>query len=158
MGSEMCIRDRVFDQKGKTVVPFNPKPVRRVVSSSVAKTLSEMLVSVVSTEGTARQARLDGFAVAGKTGTTQKIIDGRYSNRHHVASFVGYFPAEDPSVVITVVVDEPKMKKGLLGYGGSVAAPSFRRVGERIIGYLGLEPKNEIPNLISGKVNGVSAL
>ncbi len=150
--------ERVFDQKGKTVVPFNPKPVRRVVSSSVAKTLSEMLVSVVSTEGTARQARLDGFAVAGKTGTTQKIIDGRYSNRHHVASFVGYFPAEDPSVVITVVVDEPKMKKGLLGYGGSVAAPSFRRVGERIIGYLGLEPKNEIPNLISGKVNGVSAL
>lgn len=150
--------ERVFDQRGKTVVPFNPKPVRRVVSSSVAKTLSEMLVSVVSTEGTARQARLEGFAVAGKTGTTQKIIEGRYSNRHHVASFVGYFPAENPSIVITVVVDEPKMKKGLLGYGGSVAAPSFKRVGEKIIGYLGIKPKEQTKDLASGQMNGVSAL
>ena len=81
-----------------------------------------MLKSVVTKEGTARRAEIEGFSVAGKTGTTQKLIDGKYSNRHHVASFVGYFPASEPKVVITVVVDEPKMKKGLLGYGGVVAA------------------------------------
>ncbi|MFL2938737.1 MAG: penicillin-binding transpeptidase domain-containing protein [Opitutales bacterium] len=85
-------------------------------------------------------------------------MEGRYSNRHHVASFVGYFPAENPSIVITVVVDEPKMKKGLLGYGGSVAAPSFKRVGEKIIGYLGIKPKEQTKDLASGQMNGVSAL
>jgi cell division protein FtsI (penicillin-binding protein 3)/stage V sporulation protein D (sporulation-specific penicillin-binding protein) len=132
---------RVFDQSGKTVVPFDPKPVRKVISSVVSRKLSEMLVSVVSKEGTARRAAIEGFAVAGKTGTTQKLIDGKYSNRHHVASFVGYFPAHNPKVVITVVVDQPKMKKGLLGYGGVVAAPSFQRVGKRIISYWGLKPQ-----------------
>ena len=78
--------------------------------------------------------------MAGKTGTTQKIIDGKYSNRHHVASFAGYFPAENPSIMITIVVDEPKMKDGRLGYGGSVAGPSFQNIGKQIISYLGLKP------------------
>ena len=132
---------RVFDKSGKTVVPFDPKPVRKVISSTVSSKLSKMLVSVVSSEGTARRAAIEGFSVAGKTGTTQKLIDGKYSNRHHVASFVGYFPAHDPKVVITVVVDQPKMKKGLLGYGGVVAAPSFNRVGKGIISYWGLKPQ-----------------
>lgn len=134
---------RVFDNTGKTIVPFDPKPVRKVISSSVSRKLSQMLVSVVSNEGTARRAVIEGFSVAGKTGTTQKIIEGKYSNRHHVASFVGYFPANDPRVVITVVVDEPKMKKGFLGYGGVVAAPSFQRVGEGIISYWGLKPESK---------------
>jgi len=131
---------RVFDHEGKTVVPFDPQVKRRVVGSDVAQSLSEMLVSVVSNEGTARQAKISGFEVAGKTGTTQKLIDGRYSNQHHVASFVGYFPASDPRILATIVVDEPKMKKGRLGYGGSVAAPSFGRIGRKIIASLGLKP------------------
>ena len=134
---------RVFDNTGKTIVPFDPKPVRKVISSSVSRKLSQMLVSVVSNEGTARRAVIEGFSVAGKTGTTQKIIEGKYSNRHHVASFVGYFPANDPRVVITVVVDEPKMKKGFLGYGGVVAAPSRQRVDEGIISYWGLKPESK---------------
>ena len=101
--------NRIFDSAGKTVVSFSPKPVRRVLSSAVSAKLNRMLVSVVGDEGTARRAKIQGFDVAGKTGTTQKIIDGRYSNRHHVASFSGYFPANDPKVAITIVVDEPKM-------------------------------------------------
>ena len=135
--------NRVFDEKGKTVVSFDPKPVRRVVSAQVSRDVSNMLVDVVSAEGTARQAIIEGFQVAGKTGTTQKIIDGKYSNRHHVASFSGYFPADNPAVMITIVVDEPKMKKGRLGYGGSVAGPSFQRIGKQIISYLGLKPVNK---------------
>jgi len=131
---------RIFDQRGKTVVSFNPKPIRRVVSSSVTRSVTEMLVSVVSVEGTAKQARIEGFEVAGKTGTTKKLIEGQYSNRHHVASFVGFFPAKDPRIVMTIVVDEPKMKPGLTGYGGTVAAPAFQRVGKKIIAYLGLKP------------------
>ena len=132
---------RVFDDEGKTIVPFGSQLRRRVVGGDVAEKISSMLAAVVSQEGTARQARISGFDVAGKTGTTQKIIDGRYSNQHHVASFVGYFPEKNPQILITVVVDEPKMKTGRLGYGGSVAGPSFKRVGTKIIGYLGLKPK-----------------
>jgi len=135
--------NRVFDEKGKTVVSFDPKPVRRVVSAEVARNVSNMLVDVVSPEGTAKQAIIEGFQVAGKTGTTQKIIDGKYSNRHHVASFSGYFPADNPAVMITIVVDEPKMTKGRLGYGGSVAGPSFQRIGKQIISYLGLKPQDK---------------
>lgn len=130
--------NRIFDSAGKTVVSFSPKPVRRVLSSAVSAKLNRMLVSVVGEEGTARRAKIQGFDVAGKTGTTQKIIDGRYSNRHHVASFSGYFPANDPKVAITIVVDEPKMSKGRLGYGGVAAAPSFNRIGHGIASYWGL--------------------
>jgi cell division protein FtsI (penicillin-binding protein 3)/stage V sporulation protein D (sporulation-specific penicillin-binding protein) len=135
--------NRVFDEEGKTVVSFDPKPVRRAVSAEVARNVSNMLVDVVSQEGTAKQAIIQGFQVAGKTGTTQKIIDGKYSNRHHVASFSGYFPADNPAVMITIVVDEPKMTKGRLGYGGSVAGPSFQRIGKQIISYLGLKPHDK---------------
>jgi cell division protein FtsI/penicillin-binding protein 2 len=102
-----------------------------------------MLVSVVSSQGTARKARVEGFDVAGKTGTTQKLVNGKYSRTHHVGSFVGFFPAEKPMIVITVVVDEAKMKRGLLGYGGTVAAPAFQNVAKQIISYLGIKPKKE---------------
>jgi cell division protein FtsI/penicillin-binding protein 2 len=135
--------NRVFDRYGKTVTTFAPKPVRRVVGANVATSLTDMLVSVVSLEGTARQAIINGYDVAGKTGTSQKIVNGKYSRNHHVGSFVGFFPAEDPQINITVVVDEPKMKRGLLGYGGVVAAPAFKNVAKQIISYLGIEPKKE---------------
>jgi len=139
---------RVFDEESKTVIPFKPRAVRRVVDEQVADELSEMLVSVVGPEGTARSAMIQGFQVAGKTGTTQKIIEGKYSNTHHVASFSGFFPADNPRAVITVVVDEPKMKKGRLGYGGSVAGPSFKNIASRLITYLGIQPKPKELSLI----------
>ncbi len=137
------ILKRAFDVDGKTVVPFAPTAVRRVLDESVAEDLSEMLVSVVGDEGTARTAMIKGFKIAGKTGTTQKIIDGKYSNTHHVASFSGYFPADQPKAVITVIVDEPKMNKGRLGYGGSVAGPSFKKIANRLISYFGIQPSNK---------------
>ena len=141
--------NRVFDKNGKTITPFNIKPKRRVVTSRVATSLTEMLVSVVSNEGTARNAKIKGFNIAGKTGTTQKLINGKYSHKHHVGSFVGYFPAEDPEIVITVVVDEAKMKRGMLGYGGTVAAPAFKNVAEKIISYLGISPSDNSKSVAS---------
>jgi len=146
---------RVFDEESKTVIPFKPRAVRRVVDEQVADELSEMLVSVVGPEGTARSAMIQGFQVAGKTGTTQKIIEGKYSNTHHVASFSGFFPADNPRAVITVVVDEPKMKKGRLGYGGSVAGPSFKNIASRLITYLGIQPKPKELSLISEQKLGL---
>ena len=81
-------------------------------------------------------------------------MEGRYSNRHHVASFVGFFPAEDPRIVMTVVVDEPKMKNGLTGYGGVVAAPAFSSIGRKIIGYMGLKPKPSRQQSLANRPQG----
>lgn len=141
---------RVYDHSGKTVIPFTPRPIRRVVDEDVADELNAMLVSVVGNEGTAKSAMVAGFKVAGKTGTTQKIIDGKYSSHHHVASFSGYFPADKPRAVITIVVDEPKMQKGRLGYGGSVAGPSFRKIANRLISYFGIQPNPKELSYING--------
>jgi cell division protein FtsI/penicillin-binding protein 2 len=128
---------RVIDE-GAQVVSFEPQQQRRVVSPEAAKVMSEMLAEVVGPDGTAKQAILQGYRVAGKTGTTQKIINGKYSRNAHVASFVGYFPADNPRVVISIVVDEPNLKG--VGYGGVVAAPSFKRIAKEVIRYLGIEP------------------
>lgn len=117
---------------------FAPKPVRRVLSRPVARTMAAMLTEVVSLEGTARRAMLPGFAVAGKTGTARKIIDGQYSESHHVASFSGFFPAAEPYALITVVVDNPQLDG--TGYGGVVAAPAFKRLAEKLIAYHGWNP------------------
>jgi cell division protein FtsI/penicillin-binding protein 2 len=135
---EPMLVSRVFDHAGEDVVQFAPKAKRRVISAEVAGTMSSMLADVVGENGTARRAAIENYLVAGKTGTTQKLIDGRYSNRHHVASFSGFFPADDPALVITVVVDEPNLEG--VGYGGAVAAPAFRNIAEACIGYLGIRP------------------
>jgi len=87
------------------------------------------------------KAAINGYEVAGKTGTAQKLINGRYSSRHHVGSFVGFFPASRPKVVISVIVDGNR--KGGIGYGTKVAAPSFKRLGEQLIQYLDIKPPYE---------------
>lgn len=135
---EPMLTKRVFDHEGRDVLRFSPKAKRRVISADVAEVMSQMLADVVGENGTARQASIENFNVAGKTGTTQKIVDGRYSNRHHVASFTGFFPADRPQLVVTVVVDEPELSG--IGYGGSIAAPAFRNIAEACIAYLGIRP------------------
>jgi cell division protein FtsI/penicillin-binding protein 2 len=133
---EPLITKRIFDSYGNDVVRFSPKAKRRVVSTEVAGIMSQMLADAVGEKGTAQRAAIENYMVAGKTGTTQKIVNGRYSNRHHIASFSGFFPADNPALVITVVVDEPKFKG--TGYGGSVSAPAFRNIAEACIAYLGI--------------------
>ena len=135
---EPLLAQRIFDHAGNDVVRFSPKAKRRVISADVAETVADMLVDVVGKNGTARKASIENYAVAGKTGTTQKIVNGRYSRRHHVASFSGFFPADNPALVITVVVDEPQSKG--VGYGGSVSAPAFRTIAEACIAYMGIRP------------------
>ena len=140
---EPLIVQRVFDGEGNEVVTFMPKAKRRVISTEVAETVADMLVNVVGSNGTAKKAAIENYAIAGKTGTTQKIVDGRYSNQHHVASFSGFFPADKPALVITVVVNEPQLNG--IGYGGAVAAPAFKSIAEACIGYLSIRPANQEP-------------
>ncbi len=138
---------RVFDKNGKTVMNYPPKAMRRIIRPKIATLMSEMLSEVVSDTGTARRAALKGFKVAGKTGTSQKIINGTYSTRDHVASFTGFFPAQRPRLVITVVVDSPKLKG--VGYGGIVAAPSFRNIAEQAANYLGIQSDEEFEKMVA---------
>jgi len=114
-----------------------PKIVRRTVSADTAATLTEIMEGVV-TDGTAKLAAIDGYTIAGKTGTAQKLIGGRYSHSDHYASFVGFLPANDPQLAIVVVIDSPHGPNG--DHGGRVAAPIFRTIAEPALRYLGIAP------------------
>ncbi|MBD5780732.1 penicillin-binding protein 2 [Pelagicoccus sp. NFK12] len=130
----------ITNYEGDTVVEFGPVPKRKVFSRGTARTVAALLEEAASERGTARRAMVEGYRVAGKTGTTQKIIDGRYSSREHVGSFTGFFPANNPQVVITVIVDNGRPATGGLGYGGIVAAPSFREIAKKLIPHYAITP------------------
>jgi cell division protein FtsI/penicillin-binding protein 2 len=101
---------------------------RRIMHASTATQVDRMLRKVVSDQGTGELADVKGYAVAGKTGTAEKIdrTTGRYSDTAFTSSFVGYAPADDPQLLIAVVVDEPT---GIY-YGGDIAAPAFEKIAE----------------------------
>jgi len=132
---------RILDTENKEAVTYGPMVKRRVISSETARTLSQLLVKTASSGGTAHGAFISGYRVAGKTGTAQKIVDGRYSSHHHVGSFSGFFPADDPSVVITVIVDGSRTDMPVSGSG--TAVPSFRRIAEKLIPYYAISPREE---------------
>jgi len=141
----------IKDASGEVVFQFDKKARRRVISTQIAHLMAKMLQGVTEPGGTAVNAAIPGYEIAGKTGTAQKLIDGRYSKRHHVGSFVGFFPASRPEVVISVIVDDGKPKRGL-AYGNVVGVPSFKRLGEQLIPYLNIKPPYKtVSNLVSLK-------
>ena len=113
---------------GQIVFQNQPKMVRRVISERTSERMRNLLVGVVK-DGTGTNAQLSSTTVGGKTGTSQKLIDGKYSKTMYNSSFVGFFPAESPKVVCLILVNSPEIGR----YGGSVAAPIFKNVAERII-------------------------
>ncbi|PLX26004.1 MAG: hypothetical protein C0600_11365 [Ignavibacteria bacterium] len=122
------IRKYLLDQDRKVVDVINSQVVRRVVSSETSQIMREFMQGVVDS-GTAKQARIEGVNIGGKTGTSQRLVNGSYSNTSHVASFVGFFPVENPKILILVILDAPK--RGF--YGGATAGPIFRKIAMRII-------------------------
>jgi len=136
---------QISDEKGEIVYRFDRAEVRRVISRETAGTMARLLMGVASKEGTAPEAAIPGYEVAGKTGTTQKLepitlADGTtkqvYSTKHHVASFVGFFPASRPQIAISVIIDDADAHApGGIAYGSKIAAPSFKRIGEQLISY-----------------------
>lgn len=129
------------DQKGQLVKETFPHVKRRVVSPATARTLTTILEGVV-TSGTGTKAAIPGFRVAGKTGTAQKVDPrtGAYSSALSVGSFVGFVPADSPRLAMIVVIDEPQGE----AWGGVVAAPVFRRVGEQVLTYLGVSRDDQV--------------
>ncbi|GMK40138.1 stage V sporulation protein D [Paenibacillus sp. CCS19] len=123
---------------GETVESIEPEAVRQVISESTSKQVREALETVVA-QGTGGNAFIDGYRVGGKTGTAQKVINGRYSPNEHIVSFVGFAPADDPQIVIYLAVDNPQG----IQFGGVVAAPIVRNMLEDSLHYLGIPPREK---------------
>ena len=134
----MLVR-RLADGHGTTIEENKPQVRRQVVPRRVAKLVGQMLTAVTEPGGTAIEAAVDGYLVAGKTGTAQKAdyIHGGYAKDKWLASFIGFAPAERPAVVISVVIDEP----AIAHYGGTVAGPVFRRIAEVTLRHMGIAPE-----------------
>ncbi|MDA8140594.1 MAG: penicillin-binding protein 2 [Desulfobacteraceae bacterium] len=143
----------VLDPNGKLLRAVAPQIVGQVVAPDTAKTVRQIMRSVVTEGGTGVKAEVDGYSACGKTGTAQKIEpDGSYSRHRYVASFVGFAPFERPAIAVLVVVDEPQN----IYYGGLVAAPAFSRIVRETLGYMNVMPSEEWQRLRVARETGVN--
>jgi len=142
----------IRDSSGDTVYRLGRAQVRRVISERAAREMTGILETVVSSpDGTAHTGGvIPGYSIAGKTGTAQKweavtLPNGRRVERlkahENVVSFIGFLPAENPQVAISVIVDDPDMSLvGGPASGGRVAVPSFKHLAEQLIPYKAIQP------------------
>ena len=130
---------------GTIIMENQPKEIRRVISVKTSAEMRKILVGVVD-NGTGQNAKLDIINVGGKTGTSQKLIDGNYSKSDYNSSFIGFFPAENPKVICLVLVNSPQKGR----YGGQVAAPIFKNIAQRIVNtdvnYFEGKPEEQLDN------------
>lgn len=130
----------ILDEDNKIIENYDPEVKRQVISQTTANELLDMLEKTVI-EGTGRRAYVPGYRVGGKTGTAQKIIDGRYVANKYISSFGGIAPVDDPKIAVLVIVDEPT---GIY-YGGTVAGPYAQMVIENTLNYM------EVPRIYTDK-------
>jgi cell division protein FtsI/penicillin-binding protein 2 len=145
--------DRLEDSH-HNMVKYSPQKVRRVISETAARQMVQALKTVVSPDGTGAKAALEHYQVAGKTGTAQKIENGKYVHDKFFSSFIGFFPADNPELCISVMLDDPDRKKGY--YGGHTAAPVFKQIAERSANYLGIRPDLTDPSSLPENVTPLS--
>jgi cell division protein FtsI (penicillin-binding protein 3) len=144
----------VFDTDGRETRRFEPTPVRQVISSETARTLTRLMTQVVAA-GTGHNAAIPGYEVAGKTGTAQKLdpTTHRYSRNPGVLSFVGFAPADEPRLVMLVMLDEPRTEK----WGSEAAAPIFSAIGAEVLRYLDVPPRDAAPlQIVTGPAEDVA--
>jgi cell division protein FtsI (penicillin-binding protein 3) len=119
---------RITARNGQVVEEAKPVYLRKIISQKTSETLKNLLVGVVE-NGTAKAAQINNVLVGGKTGTAQQLIGNKYSKQNYNSSFVGFFPADNPRVICLILVNSPQKGR----YGGSVAAPMFKDVAERML-------------------------
>ena len=131
--------ERITNEKGVVIQSFKPGTVRRVISEETSRKVMALLKATTEKGGTGEQAVPQGYEVGGKTGTAQKVdsILGGYSEDRFTSGFMGFAPADEPKIVVLVVIDEPRGST----YGGVVAAPVFRAIVEKVLPYLNILPK-----------------
>jgi cell division protein FtsI (penicillin-binding protein 3) len=133
--------EKVTHPNGMIIQETKPQVLRRVVSEKTARTVRNMLKTVVLKDGTGEKARTAAYNVAGKTGTSQKIDKKlkAYSSQKLIASFAGFAPADDPAITVLVIIDEP----GKMMSGGAIAAPTFSRITSQTLNYLHITPDKQ---------------
>ncbi len=134
---EPRIAKKLIDNDGNTIHEFQPRVVRQVISKETSDTMRWILESVVS-NGTGKSAYIPGYKVGGKTGTAQKAENGIYVSGKYIASFIGFAPANDPKVVVLVVIDEPG---GFSHFGGVIASPVVKSIISDTLRYLDVKPQ-----------------
>ncbi len=132
---------RAFITNGRRE-PVPAKALRRTVSPATAATLTGIMEAVVE-RGTGKSAQIEGYTIAGKTGTASRIVNGAYSKSDYNTSFVGFLPSRKPALTVIVVIDSPHGK--VTAYGGTVAAPIFQRIAEASLRHLGIGPTLNAP-------------
>ncbi len=138
---------------GRSYVEYPPQVVRQVLTPRAAKDMVAALKTVVGKDGTGSKAALEHYTVAGKTGTAQKAGVGGYLSGKYVASFLGFFPAENPELCVGVFLDEPH--NGY--YGDQTAAPVFKRIAEQVAQYLSIRPDREENSTDPGALGTLAA-
>lgn len=143
----------VADSYGNIIEKNEKTKIRKVISKETSERIINMMIGVVE-NGTGKAAQLDNILVGGKTGTAQKLINGRYSNKNHNSSFVGFFPADNPQIVCLILIDSPQKGR----YGGQVAAPIFKEIAKRICeADLNITPNKEMPNRNKNRIEQLFA-
>ena len=131
----------LLEPETNTVIKtYKKQLVRKVISKQTSAEVASALESVVQ-NGTGRNAFIDGYRVGGKTGTAQKVQDGSYMAGNYIVSFIGFMPANDPKIVVYVAIDNPK---GVIQYGGTVAAPIAKNVLEDSIDILEIKKSKKV--------------
>jgi len=118
---------RQVDKNGNTIKEYSPVIVRRVISEKTSERMRSLLLGAVE-KGTGKEAKIESLAIGGKTGTSKVIVEGKYSNSDFYSSFIGFYPANNPSMVCYVLIHKPKGQY----YGGLVSAPVFKNILTRI--------------------------
>ena len=155
----------IHPDTGIVLEETEPELVRQVISPETSRQVREALEKVVA-QGTGQKAFLDGYRVGGKTGTAQKVVNGRYSPNEHIVSFIGFAPADDPQLIVYVAVDNPQG----IQFGGVVAAPIVRNIMADALPSLGVQPRTKqvdkeykygdvkivtVPNLVGKTVSDI---
>ena len=125
-------------ETNSVILENNPKIVRKVISDNTSSKVRYALESVVA-RGTGHNAYIGGYRVGGKTGTAQKVKDGKYMSGNYITSFIGFMPADDPQIVVYIAVDNAK---GITQYGGTIAAPIAKNFLMSAIDILGIEKRS----------------
>jgi cell division protein FtsI/penicillin-binding protein 2 len=129
---------RLEDREHNSIVRYTPQKIRQVLGENAVRDMVKALKTVVSPEGTAPKALLDHYTVAGKTGTAQKAIPHGYSKDKFFSSFIGFFPADNPELCVSITIDEPHGSH----FGGQTAAPIFKQIAEKAANYLNIRPED----------------